>query len=540
MSKNILVTSALPYANGSIHLGHLVETIQTDIWVRVQKLLGNNCIYICADDTHGTAIMLSAKKTNQTPEELISKMHQEHLQNFHDFYIEFDNYYTTHSSENQKLAEYVYQSAKEKNLIYEKEIEQYFCPNCQIFLPDRLIKGTCPKCKAEDQYGDNCEICSGTYNPQDLINPYCVECHSKPILKKSQHFFFKLSSSVDDVKSWLKENPIREEIKNKMEEWFKEGLKDWDISRDAPYFGFQIPGTENKFFYVWLDAPIGYMASTLNWCKGDQKKFDTIWSENGDYEIYHFIGKDILYFHTLFWPIMLKTSNFKLPKKVFIHGFLTVNSQKMSKSRGTFILAKDYLNKFNPELLRYYYASKLNNSISDLDFSTEDFVNKINAELINKFINIASRLGNLITKNFNNELSEFEEEGKKIFSEFTAKIPQITDLYLDLEYHKAIKEIMSLIEVANKFINDSAPWQVVKENLALAQQICTSGINFLRLFTGLLKPVIPVTAQKIEQFLNIPEINFINLTETIQHHKINSYEHLLERIDLKEVNTLLD
>ncbi|MFA5879003.1 MAG: methionine--tRNA ligase [Candidatus Margulisiibacteriota bacterium] len=543
--RNILVTSALPYANGSIHLGHLLEEIQTDIWVRLQKFLGHNCVYICADDTHGTAIMLSAKKNHESPEELIKRTQIEHMNDFKGFYIDFDNYYTTHSEENKALAEQIFLAAKEKGLIYQQEIEQFYCETCRIFLPDRLIKGTCPKCKTPEQYGDNCENCSATYNPQDLIDPYCVECKNKPILKKSTHYFFSISKSSDELKKWLAQNPVRQEIKNKLNEWFTEGLKDWDISRDAPYFGFNIPGEPDKYFYVWLDAPIGYIASTMNWCHGDQTLFNKIWlnddKNNPDpFEIFHFIGKDILYFHTLFWPCMLKAAEFKLPKKIFVHGFLTVNGQKMSKSRGTFITASTYLKLLDPELLRYYYASKLTSSIDDIDLNLEDFVFKVNSELINKFINIASRLGKLIEKNFDLQLSVFEPEGEALLTEAKAAIPGIIKLYEDLEYNKALKEIMLITETANKYINDQAPWEVAKTNKELAQAICTTGINFLKLITGLLKPVLPAVTAKIETFLIIDPINYSTLTKPILNQKINQYSHLLERVELAKVKELVE
>ena len=537
--RNILVTSALPYANGSIHLGHMVEEIQTDIWVRVQKLLGHNCLYICADDTHGTAIMLSAAKNSESPETLIKRMQEEHTKDFQDFQISFDNYYTTHSAENKELAEYIFLKAKEKNLIYKKEIEQFYCEACGIFLPDRLIKGTCPKCKTPEQYGDNCEACSFTYNPQDLIEPYCVECKNKPILKKSTHYFFSISGSSEEIKAWLATDPVRPEIKNKLAEWFTEGLKDWDISRDAPYFGFKIPGEEEKYFYVWLDAPVGYMASTLNWCKGDKALFDQIWGKNSNYEIFHFIGKDILYFHTLFWPGMLKAADFKLPQKIFVHGFLTVNGQKMSKSRGTFITARTYLNLLNPELLRYYYAAKLTSSIDDLDLNLEDFVYKINSELINKFINIASRLSKVIEKNFASQLSTLEPEGEKLLNEAKLAIPGIIKFYEELEYAKATKEIMRIAETANKYINDFAPWEAVKTNPELAQAICTTGINFLKIVSGLLKPIVPVTIAKIEDLLQINPIDFNNITEPVLNQQIKQYTHLLERIELAKVKELV-
>lgn len=537
--RKLLVTSALPYANGSIHLGHLVEYIQTDIWVRFQKLNANECYYMCADDTHGTPIMLSAKKNKITPEELISKMQQEHLKDFTAFGINFDNYYTTNSPENKELSENIFLAAKKQNLIYEKEIEQAYCEKCKIFLPDRFIKGTCPKCGAEEQYGDACEVCATTYNPLDLINPYCVECGSKPILKKSNHYFFKLSALTANLQTWLKAGHIPPEIYNKLQEWFKQGLQDWDISRDAPYFGFKIPGTEDKFFYVWLDAPVGYIATTKNWCQKTNYNFADIWQKPG-FEIHHFIGKDIMYFHTLFWPAMLMVSGFKTPDQIHIHGFLTINGEKMSKSRGTFINAAQYLaSGINPEFLRYYYASKLTSGIEDLDLNLEDFIFKVNSDIVNKFVNIGSRLGSIVNKKLDNNLSTPDQEGQKIIAKISAAIPEIKKYYEDLEYNKALRSIMSFADEANKYIDSKAPWNLVKENLEAARQVCTSGLNFLKLFAGLLKPVLPKIAAGVEKYLNIDSLNFANLTQALQNHKINIYERLAERIDQDFINKLL-
>jgi len=536
--RNILVTSALPYANGSIHLGHLVEYIQTDIWVRYQKILGNKCYYMCADDTHGTAIMLSAKKQGIAPEALINNVHAEHFEDFKAFHIEFDNYYSTHSEENRKLAEYIYTQAKEKNAIYEKEIEQYFCDHCNIFLPDRFIKGTCPICKAENQYGDNCESCSATYSATSLINPRCAECGQAPVMKKSRHFFFQLSQFKDFLQNWVREGHLTLPIQNKLQEWFDQGIKDWDISRDAPYFGFKIPGTDDKYFYVWLDAPIGYMATTENWCKQSGLSFDEIWKSD-QFEIHHFIGKDILYFHALFWPAMLSVAGFSTPTKINVHGFLTINGQKMSKSRGTFVNAKTYLQHLNPEFLRYYYAAKLNATVEDLDLNLDDFVLKINSEVVNKFINIASRLGAIMNKRLENRLSDPDQEGTQILNQLYQSIPVVLNCYETLEFAKAIKEIMHSADIINKYIDEKAPWQVVKEDAEKARQICTSGLNGIRVLAGLLKPVIPEIVGGIERFLAIPSLDFDNIKTPICQHTIADYVHLAQRIDNKLVGALI-
>ncbi|MFA6282095.1 MAG: methionine--tRNA ligase, partial [Candidatus Omnitrophota bacterium] len=470
--RQILVTSALPYANGNIHLGHLVEYIQTDIWVRFQRLIGNVCYYMCADDTHGTPIMISARKLSISPEELISKMYADHLRDFKAFSISFDNYYSTNSEENQKLCEYIYLEAKSKGAIYEKEIEQYYCEHDGIFLPDRMIKGVCPVCKANEQYGDNCEACSATYDPTQLISPYCAICGAKPIRKKSIHYYFKLSAFADKLEKWIAEDHVRQEIKNKLKEWFEQGIKDWDISRDAPYFGFKIPGTADKYFYVWLDAPVGYMATTKNWCVKNGKSFEEIW-QGSNFEIHHFIGKDILYFHTLFWPAMLMVSGFATPTKINVHGFLTVNGEKMSKSRGTFLNASDYLKYLDPEFLRFYYAAKLGPAVDDLDFNLTDFVFRVNSDVLGKVVNIGSRLGKIVNKKLNNTLSEIDPKGAAILEVMRNTLPKIADYYETLDCNKAMREIMPLADMINKYINDTAPWELVKTDEKKAREACT-------------------------------------------------------------------
>jgi methionyl-tRNA synthetase len=539
MPRKIFVTSALPYANGSIHLGHLVEYIQTDIWVRFQKLSGQECLYVCADDTHGTPIMLSAKRAGITPEELIAKMHAEHLADFQAFNISFDNYYSTHSPENKELSEMFYFQAREKGLIEEKEISQAYCEKCQMFLPDRFIKGTCPRCGAQEQYGDSCEVCSATYAPTELQNAHCAECGSPPTQKKSLHYFFKLPALEKELLAWIQAGHIQAEIYHKLLEWFQQGLRAWDISRDAPYFGFKIPDTDNKFFYVWLDAPVGYIASTKNFCAKTGRNFEDIWLKPG-YEIHHFIGKDILYFHTLFWPAMLMAAGLQTPKQVHIHGFLTVNGEKMSKRRDTFVLARKYLDAgLDPEYLRYYFASKLGSSLNDIDLNISDFVFKVNSDIVNKLVNIGSRLGSIVSKKLDGRLTKPDTAGQKILDEISAAQDEICQAYEELELHKALREIMRLADIANKYINDSAPWNIVKTDPAQAAQICASGLNCLKILTAYIKPVLPIIAAGVEKFLNCGELNFQNAGDLLLDHKINTYEHLAQRIDEGDINKKL-
>jgi methionyl-tRNA synthetase len=479
--KQLLVTSALPYANGPIHLGHLVEHVQTDVFVRFQKLIGNTCYYICADDAHGTAIMLSAEKEKKSPEEYISEIKENHINDFKGFGIDYDIYYSTHSPENQALSEEIYLKAKEKNCITEKDIEQYYCEDSKLFLSDRYIKGNCPKCMTPDQYGDSCEKCYATYSATQLINPKSIFSGKAPILKKSTHYFFALNNVSAEIKAWIESNTVIESVKNKCLEWFNDSdtLKDWDISRDAPYFGFKIPGTSDKYFYVWLDAPIGYMSATKKFCDDTKKEsFNDIWTSK-KFEIHHFIGKDILYFHTLFWPAMLSVSDYSLPKKVHVHGFLTVNGEKMSKSRGTFILASQYLQHLNPEFLRYYYASKLTESMDDIDFNTQDFLYKVNSDVLGKVINIASRLGSILNKKCHNRLTKIEETDKSLLLKIREKSSIIAGYYDSLDYNKAMKEIMLCADLANQYIDSKEPWQLVKTSVNEAEQVCTTGLNAL-------------------------------------------------------------
>jgi len=547
--RKILVTSALPYANGSIHLGHLVEYIQTDIWVRFQKMQGNTAYYICADDTHGTPIMLMAEQEKISPEELVEKIHKEHSKDFEEFHVNFDNFYLTNSSENKELSEDIYKALFKNNKILEKEIEQFYDPNKKMFLPDRFIKGECPKCKAKDQYGDSCEVCGSTYNPTDLINPYSVLTGASPIKKKTKHYFFKLSECSDFLLKWTKSGTLQKEASNKLEEWFKSGLADWDISRDAPYFGFEIPDAPGKFFYVWLDAPIGYMASFKNFAEKNKISFDDYWKNNSKSELVHFIGKDILYFHALFWPATLEYSGYRKPTKIFAHGFLTVNGEKMSKSRGTFITARSYLDNIkNPNFLRYYYASKLNDSMEDIDLNLEDFLAKVNSDLVGKFINIPSRTSGFISKYFENQLvpiSNIEDEKAR---ELVLGIVNMKDLVLEhyelRMFSKLIKLLMSQVEVVNEFVSLREPWVLAKnENQHIVNsdlhQICSTCLHAFRLLSIFLTPIIPDLTSKVALFFKeTPYDTFSNIE--IEANAINKYEHLMQRLESKDIEGMVD
>jgi methionyl-tRNA synthetase len=535
--KKLLVTSALPYANGQIHIGHLVEYIQTDIFVRFNKLVGNECIYICADDTHGTPIMLSAKNRGIQPEELIKEMHADHNADFAAFGIQFSHYGSTNIDDNRLLSELIYTRAKEAGAIYEKEIEQLYDPTANMFLPDRFVKGTCPKCKAPDQYGDSCEKCGTTYSPRDLINPISAVTGQTPIIKPSVHYFFKLSDFSDFLKDFITNGTLKTELKNKLMEWFEAGLKDWDISRDAPYFGFKIPGTDDKYFYVWLDAPVGYISNAKVWGDANGKSIDQLWS--GDYDIHHFIGKDILYFHALFWPAMLKVSQFKLPDHIHVHGFLTINGEKMSKSRGTFITAKTYLQHLNPEFLRYYYAAKLSDTVEDVDLNLTDFVNRVNADIVNKFINIASRLASILVKKCNATIVEPTPEGKALLETIVTQSDTIYTLYSTLETHKAMRAIMDLADLTNQFIDTNAPWDQVKTDPHLAAQTASTGLTALKHLATYLKPVIPTIVEGIEGFLNILPLTWDSLKTPLEPgHMVNPYQHLAARLDQEVVNKI--
>ncbi|MFL0804319.1 MAG: methionine--tRNA ligase [Agarilytica sp.] len=539
-NRKILVTSALPYANGSIHLGHMVETIQTDIWVRFQKQRGHNCTYVCADDAHGTAIMLTAEKLGITPEQQINNIRIEHEADFKDFHIEFDNYHSTHSEENKTIASGIYEALKASGKIAERNIVQAYDPEKGLFLADRYIKGTCPKCKTEDQYGDNCEHCSATYSPMDLINPKSVISGATPVQKDSTHFFFKLPEFTDFLKEWTRAGHLQDEVANKLAEWLDSGLQEWDISRDAPYFGFEIPGEKDKFFYVWLDAPVGYMASFKNLCdKRNDLDFDEYWKPNSSCELYHFIGKDIVNFHALFWPAMLKESGYRTPSKVCVHGFLTVDGKKMSKSRGTFINARTYLDHLNPEYLRYYYATKLSASVDDLDLNTDDFVQRVNSDLVGKVVNIASRTAKFIQKSGGRLSSNIANP--ELWAQFTEANNRIAELYEAREYGKAMREIMALADAANEYIAEQAPWSLAKEagNEQRVLDICSMGINCFRMLMTYLKPVLPVTAKASETFLNIT-LDWSQDVSFLGDHDINKFKPLMTRIEGEKVNAMIE
>ncbi len=538
--RKILVTSALPYANGSIHLGHLVEYIQTDIWVRFQKMRGHECYYVCADDAHGTAIMLKAEQLGISPEELIDQVRKEHQQDFAAFLIDFDNYHSTHSVENRELSSLIYSRLRDNGHIATREITQAYDPEKHLFLADRYIKGTCPKCKTDDQYGDNCEACGATYAPTDLINPVSVISGATPIEKASTHFFFKLPEFSDFLKTWTRAGHVQEEVANKLGEWLEGGLHEWDISRDAPYFGFEIPDAPGKYFYVWLDAPIGYMASFRNLCEREGIDFDSFWGEQAESELYHFIGKDIVNFHALFWPAMLSSAGFRTPTAVCVHGFLTVNGKKMSKSRGTFINARSYLDNLNPEYLRYYFAAKLSSGVDDLDLNLDDFIQRVNSDLVGKVVNIASRCAKFISKGNNGVLAASIAD-KTLWHRVSAAADSIADYYEQREFGRAIREIMSLADAANEYIAAKAPWQLAKEEgrEQEVQDICSLGINLFRALMIYLKPVLPAMAADAEAFLNSP-LGWPAKIEPLLNHRINNFKPLMQRVDPDKVTTMLE
>jgi methionyl-tRNA synthetase len=543
LERSILVTSALPYANGPIHLGHLVEYIQTDIWARFQRLRDNTCYYVCADDAHGTPIMLRARQDGITPEELIAAVQKEHEADFADFLIGFDNYYSTHSEENKHFASSIYLKLREDGHIRTETIKQAYDPEAEMFLPDRFIKGTCPKCGAEDQYGDNCEVCGATYDPTELKNPVSAVSGAAPIEKDSEQYFFKLSDFSDMLQQWLKAGHVQSEVANKLEEWFEEGLQDWDISRNAPYWGFEIPDAPGKYFYVWLDAPIGYMASFKNLCdrlnkNGEDINFDDYWAADSKNELYHFIGKDIARFHTLFWPAVLDGSGYRKPTAVFCHGFLTVNGQKMSKSRGTFIKARTYLDNLNPEYLRYYYTAKLSSGVDDIDLNLEDFMQRVNSDLVGKVVNIASRCAGFISKKFDGQLSA-ELPEPELYDDMVAAGELIAAHYENREYNKAVREIMAQADKANVYIDENKPWVLIKEEGREdeVQKICTQGLNMFRLLMTWLKPILPATAEKSEAFLNT-EFRWESIAQPLLSHQINKFKPLLTRIEKEQIEAM--
>lgn len=552
MTRKILVTSALPYANGSIHLGHMVEHIQTDVWVRFQKLRGHECHYCCADDTHGTPVMLAAQKQGIAPEDMIAKVREEHLADFTGFFIGYDNYYSTHSPENKKFSQDIYRALKANGKIESRVIEQLFDPEKQMFLPDRFVKGECPKCHAQDQYGDNCEVCGTTYSPTELINPYSAVSGAKPELRESEHFFFKLGECADFLKAWTSgNNPhdgkphLQAEALNKMKEWLGEGeettLSDWDISRDAPYFGFEIPDAPGKYFYVWLDAPVGYMASFKNLCDRIGVDFDEYFKADSQTEMYHFIGKDILYFHALFWPAMLHFSGHRAPTGVYAHGFLTVDGQKMSKSRGTFITAKSYLEQgLNPEWMRYYIAAKLNSKIEDIDLNLQDFISRVNSDLVGKYVNIAARASGFLSKRFEGRLKDVS--GSALLAKLAAESDNIAEQYENREYARALRDIMALADAVNEYVDANKPWELAKQEGqdARLHEVCSELINAFTMLTAYLAPVLPQTAANAARFLNLDAITWANTRETLGEHAINKYEHLMQRVEQKQVDDLIE
>ena len=552
MTRKILVTSALPYANGSIHLGHMVEHIQTDVWVRFQKLRGHECHYCCADDTHGTPVMLAAQKQGIAPEDMIAKVREEHLADFTGFFIGYDNYYSTHSPENKQFSQDIYRALKANGKIESRVIEQLFDPEKQMFLPDRFVKGECPKCHAQDQYGDNCEVCGTTYSPTELINPYSAVSGAKPELRESEHFFFKLGECADFLKAWTSgNNPhdgkphLQAEALNKMKEWLGEGeettLSDWDISRDAPYFGFEIPDAPGKYFYVWLDAPVGYMASFKNLCDRIGIDFDEYFKADSQTEMYHFIGKDILYFHALFWPAMLHFSGHRAPTGVYAHGFLTVDGQKMSKSRGTFITAKSYLEQgLNPEWMRYYIAAKLNSKIEDIDLNLQDFISRVNSDLVGKYVNIAARASGFIAKRFEGRLKDVS--GSLLLQKLAAESDNIAEQYENREYARALRDIMALADAVNEYVDANKPWELAKQEGQdeRLHEVCSELINAFTMLTAYLAPVLPQTAANAARFLNLDAITWANTRETLGEHAINKYEHLMQRVEQKQVDDLIE
>ena len=541
--RSILVTSALPYANAPLHLGHILEHIQTDIWVRYQRLIGNDAVYVCADDAHGTPIMLKADELNITPEELIADVYKSHTSVFKQFNISHDNYHSTHSEENESLSQQIFLALQDKDLIEKKEIDQLYDTSKEMFLSDRYVKGSCPSCGAEDQYGDNCEKCSATYNAIELKNPISVLSNTAPIVKKSEHLFFKLSALKKEISSWLDTSYIQSTVRNKLNEWLNDDLKDWDISRDSPYFGFKIPGYEEKYFYVWLDAPIGYLASHLNYLKKNKNEdfFNEFWNPESNSEVYHFIGKDIMYFHALFFPVMLSNADFKTPDGVFVHGFLTLNGEKMSKSRGNFISAESYLDALPPDYLRYYFASKLGTGVDDIDLSVDDFMQKNNSDLVNKYINLASRSANFIGKYYDGKLAE-TLDSQELVQEFKDKSSEVYDLYERMELSKAMKEIMLLADKANQYFDAKKPWVQIKDEACLEEvhSVCTTTLNLFKIITILISPVLPEFTKSVYKFMKLKDPVWSDIQKDLVATEINKFESIITRIDDNHINKMME
>lgn len=541
VANKLLVTCALPYANGSIHLGHILEHIQADIWVRYQRMRDKEVHFICADDAHGTPIMLKAQQLGISPEEMIAAMNQEHQEDFAGFAISYDNYHSTHSEENKQLSELIYSKLKNNGFIKNRTISQLYDPEKGMFLPDRFVKGTCPTCKAEDQYGDNCEVCGATYSPTELINPRSVVSGATPVMRETEHFFFDLPAFSDMLQAWTRSGALQEQVANKMQEWFESGLQQWDITRDAPYFGFEIPDAPGKYFYVWLDAPIGYMGSFKNLCdKRGDLNFDEFWNKDSKTDLYHFIGKDIVYFHSLFWPAMLEGSEYRKPTNLFVHGYVTVNGAKMSKSRGTFITARAYLDHLDADCLRYYYAAKLSSRIDDIDLNLEDFVQRVNSDIVNKVVNLASRNAGFIAKRFGGKLSATLAD-PELYQQFIDAAQSIGEAYTSREYGKAVREIMALADIANRYVDEKAPWVVAKQEGKdqELQDICSMGINLFRVLMTYLKPILPGLAKRTEAFLNV-ELTWDSIATPLTHHEVAPFKALFSRIEMAKVEAMVE
>ena len=537
--RQIVMTCALPYANGPIHLGHMLEHIEADIFARFQKMQGHECIFICADDTHGTPIMIKARELKITPEELIAKSLEGHVRDFEDFSIAFDHYGSTNSPENKELCELFYGRMKAKNHIHKKAIEQLYCEHDKMFLPDRFVKGTCPKCSSKEQYGDSCDVCGATYSPQDLKDPGCSICGTKPVKKKSDHIFFKLNDFKTYLQEWLPKHTIPE-VSKKMLEWFNEDLRDWDISRDEPYFGFSIPGEPGKYFYVWVDAPMGYVSSLDQWAKKNNRKLEEFWSENSKTEIYHFIGKDIVYFHTLFWPALLKSADFKAPTRVNVHGHVMVNGEKMSKSKGTFIATRIYLNHLDPQFLRYYYATKINGTIDDLDLSFDDFTSRVNSDLVGKIVNLASRGAQMLSKKMDGVMSTPDAAGIELLQKISEQAENISKYYDTRDFAKATTLVREMAEMTNKYFDDKAPWKTVESDRAATKQVLTTTLNAFRKMAIFLKPVLPKMAAQVELLLNEKPYQWSDHSKILTQHKINDYIHLASRVDPEKIVAMIE
>ncbi len=537
--KKLLVTSALPYANGPIHIGHMVEYIMADIWVRYWRLRGRDVVHFCADDAHGTPIMMRARSEGLSPEELIQRIWHEHRRDFAAFGIDFDYYHSTHSPENRQLSETIYRALVANGYIESRDVEQAYCVNDRMFLPDRYIRGECSRCGAAAQYGDACEVCSTTYTTRDLRNPYCANCNATPEWRKSRHLFFRLSLFADRLDSWLRAGHVQEEIANKVSEWFADGLQDWDISRDEPYFGFEIPDEPGKFFYVWLDAPVGYMATTLAWCREHGADFDSYWRVEDEAEVVHIIGKDIIYFHALFWPATLMGSGFRTPSSLAVHGFLTVNGEKMSKTRGTFINASSYLEHLDPQYLRYYYAAKLSSRVEDLDLNFDDFTHRVNADLVGKLANVPSRTVPLLHKYAQGRLGTLDDAGRELLSHVRERRDEIASLYERREFGRVVRALTELAHVINVYLDKAEPWKRSAEEADAISTACTGALNAFRLLAIYFQPILPEWTVRLAKMFDVPALGWSDLDTDLENHAIQPYERLVDRVDPKRVQALL-